>query len=85
MKRYALKGVDAINNNARVSEDVIAFIGHNNYFKVVDHKRNFVMLITPKGSYRLDKHPTQEIYTGEAKGHKVHVSLKKIVGEIRFW
>ena len=36
-------------------------------------------------SFILPKHKTLNIYTGICNGIKVHVSLKKMVGELRYW
>jgi hypothetical protein len=84
MQRYELHGTDAIGNRARVGNDVMAFVGHNNYFKVIDHQRGFIMLVTPKGSYRLNYDNKTKTFTGTCRDHKVSVSLKKIKGELTY-
>lgn len=35
--------------------------------------------------YDLYKHPSQNYYKGECNGHKVHVSLKALVGKLIYW
>ena len=59
------------------------------YYVVITVKtpsgKRAVKLITKNGEYILNKHPTQNYFLGECRGYKVHVSLKKIVGEIRHW
>ena len=84
MKRFALTGVTALNQPARVSAEVTKFTGHNDYFTVIN-KGLAIQLSTPKGSYLLKKHTNQNYYHGTCGGHKVHVILKKIVGEVLFW
>jgi len=44
-----------------------------------------IKLSTQHGVYRLDKHPSQNMYTGECQGVKVHIMLKPMVGEMIFW
>ena len=86
MKRFDLIGVDVTGQPVKLNKDVSEFIGHNNYFHIQpSYDNSFVTLITPKGSYTLKKHQSLNLFQGNCEGHKVHVSLKKIVGEIRFW
>jgi len=85
MKRYPLIGIDAFNNHARISADVVAFTGHNEYFRITCPAMGELTLITPKGSYPLKRHTQLNIFQGTCDGVKVHVSLKKIVGELRYW
>lgn len=85
MKRFALVGVTALNQPARVNAEVTRFTGHNDYFTVVVKSFGNMELSTPKGSYLLKKHTNQNYYHGTCGGHKVHVILKKIVGEVLFW
>ena len=54
-------------------------------FLVEDNRPVSVNVTTERGSYELLKHPTLNIYVGECMGYKVHVSLKKEVGELRYW
>lgn len=84
MKSFKLSGVNAIGNTVKLSKDVVAFTGNADYFRVVRNKGS-VKVITPKGCYNLVKHPTLGIYTGKCGSTKVHVSLKKVVGELRYW
>jgi len=86
MKRFPLIGVDATNQPVKYAKEVSSFTDHYEYFKVLlNHDGSFVTLITPKSSYTLHKHDQLNIFTGICGSHKVHVSLKKIVGELRFW
>jgi len=50
-----------------------------------DEEESYIVLQTPNGRYKLNKHPAMNIYLGVCKGYKVHVSLKKIVGTLRHW
>ena len=71
--------------------DVVEFHGDNpikgtkGYFKVTKPFDDVVTVETPRGTYHLKFNKGAGIYTGEAKGLKVHVSLKKIVGELIYW
>lgn len=85
MKRYDLAGITATNKPARIAADVVGFVNHSDYFNVHAVSKDSLQLSTPKGSYTLLKHATLNIYQGTCNGRKVHVSLKKIVGELRFW
>lgn len=85
MKRFALTGVTALSQPARISADVTKFTGHNDYFTVADKGFGNIELSTPKGSYLLKKHTNQNYYHGTCAGRKVHIILKKIVGEVLFW
>ena len=85
MKYYTLTGITATHQSARIAREVIGFIGHNEYFHIHAVSKDSLQLSTPKGSYTLLKHPTLNIYQGTCNGRKVRVSLKKIVGELRFW
>ena len=85
MKRYDLAGITATHQSARIANEVIGFIGHNEYFRIHAVSKDSLQLSTPKGSYTLLKHATLNIYKGTCNGRKVQLSLKKIVGELRFW
>ena len=54
------------------------------YFKVTASGSN-VVLTTSKGSYVLEKHPTQNHFAVTAKGIKVQVIVKKMVGTLIYW
>lgn len=84
MKRYKLTAVDAIGRPARIADDVIAFESEDGYFRIIK-RMGEIQIITPKASYVLKRHTQLNIYQGTCGGHKVHVSLKKIVGELRYW
>jgi len=55
------------------------------YLPPDDEVESYIILQTPNGRYRLNKHSALNIYLGVCKGYKVHVSLKKIVGTLRRW
>ena len=54
-------------------------------YKVNNKLTPCISLHTAKGNYELEKHPTLNYYHGVCNGVKVQVSLKKIVGELRYW
>ena len=88
-RSFPLAGVDVIGNTVKLSKDVVAFTGHNDHFRVVrtDDDR-FIRLITPNGTYPLQKNNYLNIYQGvwgTDKSRKMHISLKKIVGELIIW
>lgn len=83
MKRVPLLGINALGNTAKFGHEVDQFTDANKYFSIRPYLP--VTLVTPKGSYPLTKHGSLNIYSGICNGHKVHVSLKKVVGEVRFW
>jgi hypothetical protein len=85
MKSYKLAGVDVLNRPVNLAKDVSYFTNSSNYFKVFIKSSSTVEVVTPKGVYVLAKHPTLNIYSGKCADHKVHVSLKKIVGKVIYW
>lgn len=84
MKAIVLNAVNAIGEPVKLAKDAVSFTDARNYFRVVINESS-VTVTTPKGVYKLEKHPTLNIYMGVCAGVKTHVSLKKIVGEIRYW
>ena len=84
----SLVGVLSDNTVAKThqADQVELFLGlhpvTNKIYFVVDPTGT---ISTPKGSYNLSKYPTLNIFTGVCNGTKVHVSLKKVVGELRTW
>jgi hypothetical protein len=85
MKRIDLRGVDALGNVVPVKSAVVEYTDFDRYFSVRGVTGLSLTLVTPKGSYQLNKHRTMGIYLGVCGGHKVHVSIKKTIGEIRYW
>lgn len=91
-KPIALPLVAMTTNNTiakpQEANDVYCFVSKDRnviiYFPSSDDESH-IILKTLNGYYKLNKHPTMNIYTGACKGHSVHVSLKKIVGELRYW
>lgn len=84
MKSITLVGVNTLGEQVKLAKDVVSFTDAKNYFKVTLNVSS-VTVTTPKGVYQLEKHPTLNIYQGKCAGVKTHVSLKKVVGEIRYW
>jgi len=86
MKSFPLIGVDTMNQPVKFAKEVVSFTGNHDYFKVIPSQDETTLtLITPKNTYTLHKHATLNIYGGVCANRKVHISLKKIVGELRFW
>lgn len=88
-RSFTLAGVDVIGNTVKLSKDVVAFTGHNDHFRVVrtDDDR-YIRLVTPKGTYPLQKHKSLNIYQGTwgaDNSRKMQISLKKVVGELVIW
>lgn len=65
--------------------NVTHFMNAKKSMKVERIDGDRVKVSTNKDFYILDRHEKLNIYMGEANGHKVHVSLKKLVGELRYW
>lgn len=61
------------------------------YFKLSGYKDEStgeycaLFLTTPKGKYELKFNAGAGIWQCTANGRKLHVSLKKVVGELRYW
>ena len=77
--------------NTQQAAEVTHFIGvagdHPSYFRVRKIADGFE-LQTPKGIYPLAKHNTLNYWvpmTTRANGFKIQVSIKKLVGELRYW
>lgn len=72
------------------ASEVVCFIGpsadgmDNEYFHA-EVVGNTLLLTTPKGEYKLVKHPTQNYWLCTANSVKVQITLKKIVAYLRFW
>ena len=84
MRKIALAGVNALNEVQKLGKNVIKFTDEKNYFGITVHQ-NDLKMITPHGVYYLKKSATQNIFAGPCKGRRVEVTIRKIVGEVRFW
>jgi hypothetical protein len=94
MKRYPLFAVDALDKPVKLSSQAIRFTNESRYFGITVSLEGttiggptveVVKVVTPKGVHELKKHATQNYFHGTLNGHKVQVSLKKVVGELRYW
>ncbi len=65
-------------------KDRIKFVGSKMNISIHPHKEGWT-LKTVKGKYLLVKHPTINYFNGVANGHKIHLSVKKMVAELRWW
>ena len=86
MKRFKLVGLKTDGTVAQYGNEVHHFTNDTSYFKasvIADGK--LLELITPKGTYTLEKHTTANRYQGICNGRKVHVTLKKVVGQVLYW
>ena len=84
-KRISLVGLDVTGKHVSTGKDVVRFGDINDTIVICNHTDKFCELYTRKDIYKLIKHLKLNIYTGTCNGHRVHVSLKKIVGELRYW
>lgn len=87
---YKLTGVNAIGEPSRITAEVVALTGHNDYFRVVRESADTLRLVTGKSNYLLKKHTALNLYQGIWKDssnrpRKMHITLKKIVGELHIW
>jgi hypothetical protein len=85
MKKFNLVGVNALGEVQKLSEFVAKFVDPDNNFTITHEIPGVIKLVTIKGSYVLKQQGTLNLFTGECKGHKVQVHLKKVVGWIQFW
>jgi hypothetical protein len=84
MRRIALVGVNAIGEKQRTSAAVAKFADELDRMSITVHN-NSLKMITLKGTHYLKKHSTENYFQGKCNGRVVHISLKKIVGEVRYW
>jgi hypothetical protein len=84
MRRIALVGVNALLEPVKLSNKVVSFVDSTHYITIEKSSPGVIKLMTLKGTYFLKRHTQLNIYQGECAGRKVNVSLKKIVGEVRF-
>jgi len=85
MKSIKLVGVNVLDSEVKLSKDVHCFTDIKRRISVAKLDKETIQLTTAKGVYELYKHPSLNIYQGKCGNHKVHVTLRKIVGEVRFW
>jgi hypothetical protein len=76
--------------NTGEAEMVERFIGSTDksesYFRVIPCLDGInYNLQTPKGTYVLTRNKAQNIHQANINGIKIQVSIKKIVGELRYW
>jgi hypothetical protein len=89
-KRIKLIGTleDGTVAKTRQAKEVVMFVSRDRKYKVsyaVSHNKDSLFLETPNDNYILGKHYMHNYYWGECKGIKVHVTLKKVIGEIQHW
>ena len=85
MERISLVGLDIDGKPARISKNVVHFNNVQDTLSICNRTDKFCELHTQKAMYKLIKHAKLNIYTSTCNGHKVQVSLKKVVGELRYW
>jgi hypothetical protein len=85
MKRINLFGINNIGEPVKLAKDVRSFTNDKAYFDVEILDEKEILITTPNGVYSIQKHAVSNTYQGICAGHKVHVSLKKVTGELRFW
>ncbi len=84
MKKFRLQGINALGEVVKYAADVVKFTDDKYYFSVC-YVGDGLKLVTPKGTYALKPHATLNIFQGSFNGHKVQVSLQKVVGWIGYW
>jgi hypothetical protein len=82
---FELVGTTHEDKPARIGSEVAYFFNSQRQVLVFHSDDGRLQVVTRKGRYFLQKHASQNIYLGKCGGHKVHVSLKKVVGEMRYW
>jgi len=64
----------------------VKFENSDGKIMIYENPQGLIRMITTKGTYTLYPHATiQNLFTGEAKGVKVHFAMKKIVGKLIYW
>lgn len=89
-KRVQLIGVLESGTAAKThqADDVVRYESADGKIKIrhaTPDDKNTLFLETLKGTYVLKKHEVHNNYLGICGGIKVHVSLKRIIGELRYW
>ena len=84
MRKIALTGVNALNEVQKLGKNVIKFTDEKNYFGITVHQ-NTLKMITPQDVYYLKRHASENYFHGICRGRRVQVTIRKIVGEVRFW
>lgn len=85
MTKITITGVNALGEPVKLAADIHRFTDDKNRVSVYILNDYTIKLVTAKGSYQIQRHPSLNIYAGEFNGHKVHISLKKIVGHVIYW
>lgn len=70
------------------ADEVVMFVSRDINYKItypVSHTKNVLQLETAHETCMLAKLYKDNYYWGECNGNKVHVTLKKIKGELRRW
>jgi len=92
LHRVKLVGVTADGSVAKYGSDVVAFKGRIQkpdlpkwevFVKKLSADK--VQVNTPKGAYTLPLSRAGNFFQGVCNDVKVHISLKKVVGELRAW
>jgi len=66
------------------SGDVEYFRSENNLVSI-RQSLDGLIVITPNGQFEMEKHPSQNYYHAVNAGYKIQCTLKKVVGEMRYW
>jgi hypothetical protein len=85
MTKILVKGINALGEPVKLAKDVATFTDDKHKLSVTIVDISTVRLVTTKGSYLLQKHPTLNIYQGTCNERKVQCSLQKIVGWVGYW
>ena len=77
---------DRLAKTQQVDHEDIVFQSVDAYFRVSrSNLPDIITVTTPKSIFSLVKHESQNYYHTVYNGVKIQVSLKKQVGEIRYW
>lgn len=85
MKQFKLQGVNMLGEVVKLSADVAHFQDPEGNFEISLDTPGTIKLVTTKGSYILKRHTSLNVFMGECNGHKVLVTLKKVVGLLTYW
>jgi len=88
MNKVTLVAVDIFGKpvGSHNCSDAVSMVSDDQYFGIKQTEGGTGWtLVTPKGSYVLTKNSTQNYWQVTVMGHKIQVSIKKMLANLRYW
>lgn len=88
MKRVTLHAIDIFSKPITTTncQDTVSMVSDDQYYEIKSIEGGTGwLLVTPKGEYVLHKHPVLNYWHTTCKGHKVQVTIRKMVAHLRWW